>query len=133
MRNFINTIQEMSGSPSETLADVFVKRIKSMSLPARVKVLPIDDQSVELTDLLAHSPGHGQGRETMRAIISLADEMGITLSLWPFWDENVENALYQDDLWDWYIRLGFKQIPNRDFSDHDGDFDRYLMREPKSA
>jgi GNAT superfamily N-acetyltransferase len=124
MRNWIKLV-EQAQSPSHIL----VQRVADMRLPARVTVHPLDGYTAEVTDLEATERGQGQGRVTMRAIIEIADELGVTLELWPVIDDAVEDGLDADVLRRWYKRLGFALIPNRD-PDDDMEFDRYLVRTP---
>ena len=120
---------DLSQSPAQTLG----ARVASMGLPARVKIIPLDPTTAEVTDLLASEPGIGQGKVTMRAVLALADELGVTLEAEPVYDEDVEGGLDQMDLEDWYVRLGFKPIPNRDENDEHTEMDRYLVRAPLTA
>lgn len=125
MRSFIDIIESASASP----ADEMIRRSKTMALPSRFSIVPIDATTVEINDLKAPSPGHGQGRVTMRGLLALADELGVTIEVWPVWDEDVDGALYQTDLEDWYGRLGFRYQTNRDETT-DGETDRYMVRSP---
>ena len=118
-------------------AELLASRINAMNLPARVTVIPLNDHTAEITDLLSVAPGNGSGRKTMKAILALADELQITLEAWPVYDEEID-GLSQDALEAWYTRLGFRCIPNRDSetSDPNSDdyleIDRYLVRLPKA-
>ncbi len=114
-----------------TPASMLRARVEAMNLPAKVSIYPKDSNTAEVTDLEARVIGQGQGRATMQAVIALADELGVTLELWPVSDDQFD-GLDQEQLYAWYDRLGFRSIPNREQGERpDFETDRYLVRQPK--
>jgi hypothetical protein len=114
---------------SEMAAERFCAALATADLPATITAYPLADDTVELTNFLASQPGHGQGRTSMQFILDLADRLGVTLEVWPVYDDAIEGGLDQDDLFAWYKRLGFDHIPNRD-PDSDMEMDQYIVRKP---
>jgi GNAT superfamily N-acetyltransferase len=99
----------------QTPADELRRRVETAALPARVTIVPWKDTGrhknvADVTDLEASATGKGQGRETMQAVIQWADELGVTLFVWPVPDHDVPGALGHKDLMEWYQRLGFKDV-----------------------
>ena len=95
-------------SPAERL----IRQTRYKQFPARLELVLRDHDTVEVRNIVAPNPGNGEGRATMKAVIEEADDLGVTLELWPMWDEDIEGALYQTDLENWYLRLGFN-VPAR--------------------
>lgn len=138
MRHILSQIALVTGgtvmeSPQDSPAARMIADINAQALPARVTLHALSNTAVEATDLEAPNPGNGQGRMTMKAILDAADRHGVTVEVWPVWDGDVEGGLHQDQLREWYLRLGFERIPNRDPDDDVFEYDRYLVRKPRSA
>jgi hypothetical protein len=108
IRNYIDLIEAAQNSDS---ASLFVTRLAALDLPASINAYVIDPDTVELTDLEATECGKGHGRATMQAVLSLADELSITLELWSVYDDAVEDGLTPGDL----------------------EYDRYLVRQPRKG
>lgn len=123
---------------SEAHAQMLIDQISQMALVAKVVLVQIDDTTVELRSMYASQRGQGAGSVALRAITSLADQLGVTLECLPRsavdhgWDhdEDFTDAPDQRQLEAWYGRYGFTSIPNRD-PDGDMEFDEYLIRHPK--
>lgn len=98
----------------------FVKALKTASNIPHVSTdaVAVGDAEVRIEGLevAQEHRGTGLGKRIMQVVISLADHYGVTLSLQPnspqgMWP-NYDNALNQDDLTDWYRRLGFEYNDN---------------------
>lgn len=115
-------IAEITGNTAAAFIQTARTQLAKSGLSRRVDVglIPIGDNEVEIRILEVRNGefGRGLGTKVMQILSSLADRLGVTLSLFPRSSHDYDDdpryatAMGQEALENWYQKHGFNYLPN---------------------